>query len=134
MKVTPDTNFFISATQWDNSVAHKVLLKFLRNNVEIYTTLSILEEVSEVLQRDFKYTLQEVHELIQKISSFLIIICPTIKINFIKDDPDDNKILECAVQSQSNYILSYDKKYLLIHKEYQGIKIVQPEEFLHKLP
>ncbi|GEM_PF-2404895 len=64
MKVTPDTNFFISATQWDNSVAHKVLLKFLRNNVEIYTTLSILEEVSEVLQRDFKYTLQEVHELI----------------------------------------------------------------------
>ena len=42
MKITVDTNFFVSATQWDNSVSHKLLLKLLKTNTEIFTTKEIL--------------------------------------------------------------------------------------------
>ena len=54
---------------------------------------------------------------------------PTNKIEVIKEDVDDNKIIECALESRSEYIISYDK-HLLKLKEFQDIKIVRPEEVL----
>ena len=47
----------------------------------------------------------------------------------VKEDPDDNKIIECAIESEAEYILSYDN-HLLRLKEYLGIKIIKPEEAL----
>ena len=44
-------------------------------------------------------------------------------------DPDDDRILECAVTAGSDYILSYDKDLLRL-KEYAGIKIVTASDFL----
>ena len=51
MKISADTNFLISATQWDYSVSHKLLTKLIENNAEIFTTKEILDEFSEVLSR-----------------------------------------------------------------------------------
>lgn len=67
-------------------------------------------------------------ELILAISE---LVEPKIKINIIKDDPDDNKILECAVEGKVNYIVSGDK-HLLRVRAYQGIKIITPREFMDK--
>ena len=50
------------------------------------------------------------------------------KINAVKEDPDDDKIIECAIESNSEYILTYDNHLLKI-KEYKGVKILRPEEF-----
>ena len=47
----------------------------------------------------------------------------------MKDDPDDNRVLECAIESSSDYIVTYDK-HLLKLKEYKGIKIMKHEEIL----
>ena len=60
MKVTVDTNFLISATQWDYSVAHKLLKKLILLDAEIFTTQDILDETAEVLERDFGYNKEEV--------------------------------------------------------------------------
>ena len=62
MNLTVDTNFLISATQWDNSAAHKILIKLIESDAKIFTTKEILEEFSEVLQRDFKYTKEETNK------------------------------------------------------------------------
>ena len=59
MKVTVDTNFLISATQWDYSVAHKLLRKLIILDAEIFTTQEILDETQEVLVRDFEYSKNE---------------------------------------------------------------------------
>ena len=132
MKIAVDTNFLISATQWDYSVSHKLLQKLIRNNVEIFTTKEILEEFSEVLKRDFLYAEKEVQNLLEKVLQFLTLVNPSKKIDVVKEDADDNKIIECAVESKSEYILSYDK-HLLKLKEFQGIKIVKPEEIFRVL-
>ncbi|MEK6881861.1 MAG: hypothetical protein AABY22_19745, partial [Nanoarchaeota archaeon] len=60
MKITADTNFLISATQWDNSVSHKILIKLIKADAKIFITKEILEEFSEVLQRDFKFNEKEI--------------------------------------------------------------------------
>jgi len=129
MKVTVDTNFLISATQWDYSVAHKLLKKFILSDAEILTTQDILDETAEVLERDFEYNKNEVKNIIEKILLFAKLIEPKQKVEIIKDDPDDNKVIECAIESSSDYIITYDM-HLLKLKEYKGIKIVKPEEIL----
>jgi|SRR3990167_4341424 len=127
MKVTVDTNFLISATQWDYSVAHKLLKRIILSDAKIFTTQDILNETVEVLERDFEYSKNEANNIIKKILLFAKLIEPKQKINVIKDDPDDNKVIECAVESFSDYIITYDR-HLLKLKEYKGIKIVKPEE------
>ena len=132
MKVTVDTNFLISATQWDYSVAHKLLKKLILSDAEIFTTQDILDETAEVLERDFEYSKDEIKNIIEKILLFAKLIKPKQKVDVIKDDPDDNKVIECAIESSSDYIITYDG-HLLKLKEYKGIKIVKPEEILKEL-
>ncbi len=127
MRIAADTNFFISATQWDNSVAHKLLLTLIKTDAEIFTTKEILDEFGKVLQRDFEYNAKETAEIIKNVLCFATLVEPEEKLDIIKDDPDDNKILECASASQSEYVITYDK-HLLNLKEFRGIKIVKPEE------
>jgi len=128
MKVTVDTNFLISATQWDYSVAHKLLKKFILSDAEIFTTQDILDETAEVLERDFEYSKGDAENIIEKILLFAKLIKTKQKIDVVKDDPDDNKVIECAIESSSDYIITYDK-HLLKLKDYKGIKIITPEEF-----
>ncbi len=129
MKLVLDTNVLISATLWDNSVSHKLLIKLIENNVELFTTLDIINEYKKAVMRDFQYGEEKVNEIIEKLLSFMKLIERSSKIEFIKEDPDDNKILECAMDSGSEYILSYDNHLLKI-QEYEGINILRPDDFI----
>lgn len=130
MKIVADTNFLISSTQWDYSVSHKLLLKLIRENDIIFSTKEILDEFVEVLKRDFLYNKEEIENILEKFLQFLTLINPTQQVDIIKEDIEDNKIIECAVESKADYILSYDK-HLLNMKEYKGTKIIKPEEILY---
>ncbi len=57
-----------------------------------------------------------------------ILVVPTEKINIVTDQ-DDNKFVEAAVEGEAQYIISKDK-HLLILKEYRGIKVLHPDDFL----
>lgn len=129
MKIVFDTNVLISATLWDYSVSHKLLIKLIKKEIQIFSTLEILQEYKDAVMRDFHYSEDKVNEIIAKLSNFLNIVKPEIKFDIIKDDPDDNKILECAIASNSEYILSYDK-HLLNLKGFQEIKIIKPEDLI----
>ena len=49
-----------------------------------------------------------------------------------EDDPDDNRIVECAVEAGSAYIVTKDKD-LLRMGEYGGIKMIRPADFLKRV-
>jgi uncharacterized protein len=129
MKIAIDTNFLVSATQWDYSVSNKLLQNLIRNNAEIFASKEILDEFAEVLKRDFQYSKEEVSDIFNKVLQFLTIITPIKKVDIVKEDADNNKIIECALEGNVEYILSYDN-HLLKLKEFQGIKIITPEKFL----
>ena len=44
-------------------------------------------------------------------------------------DSDDNMVLECALSGGADYIISGDQD-LIILKEFHGIKLLSPREFL----
>ena len=132
MIVVFDTNVLISSTLWHGSVAQKLLFNLIRKEVKIFTSKAILSEYQKVLKRDFDYSDEEIVSLMEKILSFATLVEPEIKVNVIKDDPEDNKVIECAIESSATFIITYDN-HLLKLQNYKGIKIIKPEEIINTL-
>ena len=67
--------------------------------------------------------------MILKIATF---VKPVEKIDIIKNDPDDNMVLEAAVAGDSDYIVTGDPD-LLELKEFREIRIIKAKEFFDKI-
>ncbi len=132
MRIVFDTNVLISSTLWEDSVSKKLLIELMRLGIKVFESSEILSEYKKVLVKNFGYSENESNYLVGKILSFVDIVEPTEKVIVVEADPTDNKIIECALSSSSEYIASYDK-HLLEIKEFKGIKIVKPEELLRIL-
>lgn len=128
-KIVFDTNVLISATLWENSAAQKLLFKCIKENIQIFSSQEIIEEYKEILARDFDYDEQEIGEILERVFQFLTLVNPSKKVDIVKEDSEDNKIVECALESKADYIISYDK-HLLNLKEFERMKIVKPEEII----
>lgn len=61
-----------------------------------------------------------------------MVVVPSEEVHIIKNDPDDDKFIEAALEAKAEYIVSQDKHLLLI-KEYRDIKIIPPDKFLKLL-
>jgi len=56
-------------------------------------------------------------------------VSPQIVVRAVPDDPDDNRILECALAAASSLIISGDR-HLLALQTYKSVSIVSPRQFL----
>ena len=82
-----------------------------------------------VLRDDFAWDGYRLHLAKEQIARFTRRVKPTRKIDFVKDDPDDNAILECAVAGGSDWIITEDKDLLRLGS-FESIGIVRGAEFL----
>ncbi len=74
---------------------------------------AILDEVERVLRRDkFGWPEGEIDKAIRQITRFTEHVEPKQRIDAVKEDPTDNRILECAAASSSDYLVSGDKHLL----------------------
>jgi uncharacterized protein len=132
MNVVFDTNALLSATLWNNSEMQKLLFKLMNLDAKLYISMPMITEYQKVMQRDFKFTHQEVIEATTKILKVFQLVTPKEKIDIIKDDQTDNMIIECAVCANAQYIITYDKHLLQI-KKFRNIQILLPKEFTKTL-
>ncbi len=130
MKLVLDTNVLVSALGW-NGNERAVLLETLSEDIDLLLSEYIITEFLQVLLYD-----KLSHIPVEKIALFVEIIMKTsiiidtrTKINVIKDDPNDNRVLECAVDGNADLIISGDK-HLLTLEEYKGIRILSARDFL----
>ena len=129
MKVVLDTNVLISAIMFGGK-SRDILEMGISGKIRIATSQDILKELAEVLvDKKFRSSVLFVQQTIHELSEISELVIMTGKINFIKEDPDDNRILECAVSSKADYIVSGDK-HLLSLKNFKKIKIYSPSDFL----
>jgi len=129
MRVVLDTNILISAIVFGGKP--KIILeKAIRGDIQLVLSDPILEELQGVLLgKKFRYPTHVVVEIAQQLTSLAEIVYPEVEIVVIKNDPYDNRILECAVNGKAKYIVSGDSDLLLL-KSYQNIDILTPDEFL----
>ena len=133
MKITTDTNVLISSTFWEG-VSDKIMQKVENKEVELILSRELINEFMEVLDYDeikdkIKDKNLKVRRSVEKIISISTIVEPSQKFEIVKDDLDDNMVINCAVEGNVDYVVTQDEHLLKI-KEFKGIKIVKPEEFL----
>lgn len=60
------------------------------------------------------------------------IVEPEVRVSIIQEKQDDNRILECAIQARAHYLATGNTKHILPLREYQGISICSPADFLQR--
>jgi putative PIN family toxin of toxin-antitoxin system len=131
-KVVIDTNVFVSGLTFKGK-PRDVLDLIWRGDIEACISSFILKELEETLKKDFSWDRDQIRHTIDKIKAKTILIQPENKVSVIKGRDDDNRILECAIEGEVQYLVSGDRKHLLPLKEYQGTTILSPSEFLKLL-
>jgi len=128
-RVVIDTNVLVSGLTFKGQ-PREVLDLAWKGEIEVYISPFILKELTGTLKKDFGWSNEQIKDTIQRIKAKTISIRPKIKVSVVKEKDDDNRILECAIEGDVRYLISGDKKHLLPLKEYQGIKILSPAQFL----
>jgi uncharacterized protein len=76
-----------------------------------------------VLARKFNWPLEDIADARRRIAAIARTVESAVQLDIIKEDPPDNRILECAVGAGSEYIVSGDKDLLRLGR-YDSIKIL----------
>lgn len=129
IRVVLDTNVFVSSFFGGNP--RKIIDLWKNGKLKLCLSGVIVDEYIKVLGR---LGLQDTEELRDLLNIFaqgynLIFSCNVPAIDIISLDPDDNKFIECAVALKAGFIISGDK-HLKTIRNYMGIKILTPKEFL----
>ncbi len=130
MKVVLDTNIFVSGIHWQQGASGKILDVWFDNKFELIYSEEIIQEIATILS-NFKKNLsnEDLIHWLSLIESKGTVVFPQIKFNAVKTDPDDNKFIDTAVEANADYIVSQDRDLLDI-KEFKGIKIINPQDFI----
>jgi putative PIN family toxin of toxin-antitoxin system len=129
--VTADTNIYISAFNF-GGLPRQFLVLALERRFDLAISAPIQTEVERILRDRFSWTEEALKNAAFRLSRMTRLVHPTQLIDAVPADPDDNRILECAVAAQSNYIVTGDKDLLRLGS-YGSTEIIKVAEFL-KLP
>ena len=128
--VTLDTNIYVSALEF-GGINARLLGRARAGAFRIDISDAILDELVSVLRDDFKWDGYRLHFAREQIAKMANLVVPTQTLDLVQQDPDDNRILECAVAAGSSVIVTYDKDLLRLG-EYGGIKIVRAVDFIRR--
>jgi len=124
-----DTNVLVSALNGQGPPFLAIQAVY-KEKVRLITSPEILFEFEEVLTRPkFPYTREHIKDILALTINISEVVHPKATVNIVKDDPDDNKIIEAAMAGKADYIVTGDK-HLLALKRVKGIEIVSPREFI----
>ena len=133
MKVVLDTNVFISAILTPGNP--RKILEFARKDTSLTLFISefILWGIERILKRKIGMEDFQILTILDSIRDIAVFVSPNIVLSVIERDDSDNRILECAIEAKAEYIVSGDD-HLLSLKEYNGIKILTPSQFINIFP
>lgn len=127
MNVVLDTNVLISAF-----IAQGLCSELVEHCSRLHRVIVsdfILREFQERLAGKFKYTEHEALEAVTLICSVADLVAPVQLDEPICRDRDDDAVLGTAIAGNAACIVTGDAD-LLILREYRGIKILRPAEFI----
>lgn len=128
-RIVLDTNVLISAILFGGK-PRRVLDLVISGSVDCTLSTAILDELKDVLQRPkFGFSADVCFHIIEELHGACDIISPSVSVDVIRSDPDDDRILECAVDAQAHFIVSGDPHLLDLGK-FEKIRILSPADYL----
>lgn len=124
-----DTNIYISALLFGGTC--EVILGLARAGLlDLYDSPAIERELRRILRDKFRWTAPQVRDAVLELRLITTRIHPTLHFSGVVRDADDHRILECAVATRADYLITGDKRDLQPLKQFRGTRIVSPREFL----
>jgi len=132
MRVVLDANVLVSALIVKQGKPAQILRQV--GTFELITSQEILAETERVLhyeriQKRYQLSDEDINTYVQHLREVSKIVLIKTQIEVIKEDPDDDKFLACALDAGADYIISGNSHLTGLGK-YQGIPILTPAEFL----
>jgi putative PIN family toxin of toxin-antitoxin system len=132
LRVVLDSNVIISGFLFGGTPG-RLLECALGNSVRAYTSMPILDEVRDVLQRpQFDLSPDQALLLVEELHDLCEVVMPGRRVNAITADPDDNVILECAQAANAELIVS-GNSHLLDLERWRGIDILSPADAMKRI-
>ncbi len=132
LKVVLDTNIYIAAFAHPKGRSAALWIAALEGRYRLIVSPAIIRELAEVLRADFGWDDDRVQKTVRLVAQRSdAVIVPRTVLN-VASDPDDDRILECAVDGKVDLIVSNDH-HLLDLKVYAGIAIIAGVDFRRML-
>jgi putative PIN family toxin of toxin-antitoxin system len=129
---TIDTNVFVSGVFF-GGVPGTIVTAAREGVFTLAMTPLLLGELREVLSRaKFGLTPDAVQLLMDGIEDSATSVYPNRRYQVVVRDPDDDAVVDCAVESGSLYIVSGDT-HLTAMDVVQGVTVVTPKQFVDLL-
>ncbi len=127
-RATADSNIWVSGLNWYGK-PHELLNLARDGKIELAISDAILDEFSRILHDKLEWSDDRLNSMRAEVATFAKRVSSTETLDVVKADPDDNRILECAVAAGSDVIVTGDA-HLLQLGAYRGIKIMKVADFL----
>lgn len=129
-----DTNVIISALLSPQGAPARIIKKWEQGAFDAAVSESLLEELERALGYDrIKPYLERsgmvIEDLIKGLRETAVVVDSEPTLRVIEEDPEDDRVLECALRSGAAYLVSGDH-HLIELGEYQGVQILPPAGFL----
>jgi putative PIN family toxin of toxin-antitoxin system len=133
VKVIFDTNVVASASFW-RGAPFDCLAAWAQGRCVAVVSSPLLAEYHETIEElCLDYPGRKYVEWVGALTESAELVFPVERATGATPDPDDEMILECALAAEADFIVSGDKKHLLALRQFQGIPIISPAEFLRRL-
>jgi putative PIN family toxin of toxin-antitoxin system len=135
VRVVLDTNVYIAAALNPQSIIYKIVEDSAAQYLgTYYTSPEILQELQDKLENKFGFPRAAVVRWLNRIEEAVTVVRPLQKVDVLTErDPDDNKILECALEAKADLIITADLD-LLSLKEFNNIKIMYTSSVKYLFP
>ncbi len=132
LRVVFDTNIFIAAFLRPG-LSEELVDRLIDREFDLFSSPDLINELVETLREKPILTRYSQQDFINTVKRTVRLVYPTEKVLVIKRDPDDNRVLECALAAKAKLIVTLDKD-LLDLKTWQGVTITHPKTFSWIIP
>ena len=131
LRVVLDTNVVVSALLRQKGAPSAILDAATSKQFRSYVSESLLDEYREVLTRGYlRLDQRRAAKFIADFQGVAIFVVPQKKVAASRD-PDDDRVLECALEARADFIVTGNIRDF--PAQFHGVRVVTPRDFLFVL-
>ena len=119
LRIVLDSNVLISAVVFGGK-PREILNLVIRGELTLIVSPAILDEV------------EAARGVIKEIEALAEIVDPATVVSAVPEDPDDDRVIACALDGRAEYLITGDHHLLKIGV-YSALSILNPDDFLTTL-
>jgi putative PIN family toxin of toxin-antitoxin system len=134
LRVVLDTNILVSGIGWPGFPG-RLVDKWIDGKFTLVESPTLLGEFRRVI-KDEKFAFldqDDIDEFFRMLVGKSEVVEPASGIDVVKEDPADNRVLECAIAGRADLIVSGDR-HLLRLGSFAGVRIVTARQMMNLMP